>query len=76
MTDHANNVCINKSVNMMVQGWKTAFGSYDFVIEHISGVKNIVADYLSRLVKNLVIEDIRKDQSLTEETKDESITHT
>ena len=53
MTDHANLVYINKSVNMMVQRWKTALGlgSYDFVIEHISGVKNIVGDYLSRLVK-------------------------
>ena len=73
MTDHANLVYINKSVNMMVQRWKTAIGSYDFVIEHISGVKNIVADYLSRLVKNLLIEEVRKDQELTEEKKDELI---
>ena len=50
MTDHANLVYINKSVTMMVQRWKTALGFYDFVIEHISGVKNIVAGYLSRLV--------------------------
>ena len=54
----------------MVQRWKTALGSYDFVIEHISGAKNIVADYLNRLVKNLMIEEVRKD---TEEKKNELI---
>ena len=48
----------------MVQRCKTALGSYDFVIKHISGVKNIVADYLSRLVKNFMIEEIRKDNEL------------
>ena len=58
---------------MMVQRWKTALGSYDFVIEHTSGVKNIVADYLGRLVKTLMIEEIRKDKALTKEKKDEII---
>ena len=57
MTAHVNLVYINKTVNMMVQRWKTALGSHDFVIEHVSGVKNIVADYLSHLVKNLMIEE-------------------
>ena len=57
----------------MVQRWKTALGSYDFVIEHISGVRNIVAHYLSRLVKNLMIDEIRKGKALSEEKKDELI---
>ena len=35
----------------MVVRWKLALMQYDFDIEHISGVKNIVADNLSRLVK-------------------------
>ena len=52
MPDHANLVYINKSMNMMVQRWKTTLGSYDFV-------KNIVADYLSFIVKNITIEEIR-----------------
>ena len=72
MTDHANLVYINKSVNMMVQRWKTALGSYDFVIEHISGVKNIVADYLSRLVNNLMIEEIRKVNRTLATSRDEN----
>ena len=57
----------------MVQRWKTAIGSYDFVIKHISGVKNVVADYLSRLNKNLMIEEIRKDKALSDEKQDELI---
>ena len=36
----------------MVVRWKLALMQYDFDIEHISGVKIVVADYLSRLVKN------------------------
>ena len=58
---------------MMVQRWKTALGCYDFVIKHNNGVTNIVADYLSRLVKNLMIEEIRKDKALSKEKKDEKI---
>jgi hypothetical protein len=46
----------------MVQRWKTALGSYDFVLKHISGVRNIVADYLSRLVKNHLLDEL-KDQA-------------
>ena len=57
----------------MLQKWKTALGPYYFIIEHISGIKNIVADYLSCPVKNLMIEEIRKNKSLTEENKDELI---
>ena len=49
------------------------YQSIPFTIEHISGAKTIVADYLSRLVKNLMIEEVRKDKELTEEKKDELI---
>ena len=66
MTDHANLTYINKTVNAMVQRWKTALGSYDFVVKHISGVRNIVADYLSRLVKNHMLEQ-EPDNELVEE---------
>ena len=36
----------------MVVRWKLALMQYDFDIEHIAGVKNVVADLLSRLVEN------------------------
>jgi transposase InsO family protein len=61
MTDHANLVYINKSVNAMVQRWKMALGSYDFVVKHIQGIRNIVADFLSRLVDNQMLLDIQKE---------------
>ena len=69
MIDPANLFYINKRVNMMVQRWKTALGS----IEHISGVKNIVVDYLKRQVKNLLIGEIRKNEVLTVDKKDDLI---
>ena len=36
----------------MVVRWKLALMEYDFDIEHKAGVKNVVADLLSRLVEN------------------------
>ena len=52
LTDHRNLTFVNDSVNAMVVRWKVALMQYDFDIEHISGAKNVVADLLSRLVKN------------------------
>ena len=51
-TNHKNLTFIGDSANAMVVHWKLALMQYDFEFEHISGVKNVVADYLSRLVKN------------------------
>ena len=42
---------IGDSAHAKVVLWKLALMQYDFDIEHISGAKNVVADYLSRLVK-------------------------
>jgi transposase InsO family protein len=48
----------------MVVRWKMALMQFDFDIEHIAGIKNIVADYLSRLVKNHMINNKNYDQQL------------
>ena len=47
-TDHANLTYINNEGKQKVQRWKLALQEYDFYIEHIKGVDNIVADRLSR----------------------------
>jgi hypothetical protein len=60
MTDHANLVYINKSINAMVQRWKVSLGSYDFVVKHIQGVRNVVADLLSRLVANHMLDELQQ----------------
>jgi hypothetical protein len=73
MTDHANLIYINKSTNMMVNRWKTALGSYDFVVKHIQGVKNIVADYLSRLVENHMFDEVAKAPDIDSNLKEEII---
>ena len=52
LTDHRNLTFVGDSVNAMVVHWKLALMQYDFDIEHIAGVKNVVADLLSRLVGN------------------------
>ena len=52
LTDHRYLPFVKDSVNTMVVRWKVAMMQFDFDVKHISGVKNVVADLLSRLVKN------------------------
>jgi hypothetical protein len=52
------------SANAMVVRWIMALMQYDFDIEHIAGAKNIVADYLSRLVANHMANNKKFDQQL------------
>ena len=51
-SDHRNLTFVSDSVSAMVVYWKLATIQYDFDIEHIAGVKNVVADLLSGLVEN------------------------
>jgi transposase InsO family protein len=50
-TDHANLVHIRNTGSEKVIRWKLAIQEYDFVVEHIAGEKNIVADALSRIIE-------------------------
>jgi transposase InsO family protein len=47
-TDHANLTFINANSKGKVQRWKLEIQDYDFVIQHIPGVQNEVADFFSR----------------------------
>ena len=47
-TDHKNLTYMNQHTSPKVQRWKLAVQEYDFVIEHIKGTDNVVADSLSR----------------------------
>ena len=53
-TDHNNLRFIHDSSNNMVIRWFMALQELDFVLEHIAGAKNIVADSLSRLCANFM----------------------
>ena len=48
-TDHRNLVWMEKSTVPIVVRWRVYLQSYDMLIRHISGAKNMVADWLSRL---------------------------
>jgi transposase InsO family protein len=63
-TDHRNLTYVADSINAMVVRWKIALMQYDFDIEHIAGVLNIVADYLSRLVQNHMLQNKQYNQQL------------
>jgi transposase InsO family protein len=63
-TDHRNLTAMADSINAMIVRWKTALMQYDFDIEHIAGIKNVVADYLSRLVENHMANNKKFDQQL------------
>ena len=55
-TDHDNLRFIHESSNQMVIRWFMALQELDFILEHIAGVKNIIADMLSRLCANYMKE--------------------
>jgi transposase InsO family protein len=48
-TDHKNLTYINLAGSQKVARWKIALQEFDYEIEHVEGVKNIVADAFSRL---------------------------
>jgi transposase InsO family protein len=48
-TDHRNLLFMNEKASNKVLRWKNAIQQYNFVVEHIPGVDNIVADLYSRL---------------------------
>ena len=49
-TDHLNLIYMNDSRNAKVVRWKMEMQEFDFAVEHIAGVKNVVADGLSRFI--------------------------
>ena len=48
-TDHDNLTMLKVDSNVKVQRWMLALQAYDFKVEHIKGIHNVVADGLSRL---------------------------
>ena len=52
LTDHRNLLYITNASNPMVVRWWMALQELDFDIAHVQGVKNIIADTLSRLCEN------------------------
>ena len=48
-TDHRNLIFMNKDKDEKVKRWKLKIQEYDFDIEHLPGVENVVADGFSRL---------------------------
>ena len=49
-TDHQNLIYIDTENNAKVKRWKLMIQEYDFWIEHIAGIDNIIADAFSRLL--------------------------
>ena len=62
-TDHRNLVYINVRGSQKVERWKMALQEYDFDIEHLDGVTNIVADGFSRLCAIWTILDETKEKN-------------
>ena len=70
-TDHRNLTFLNESFQKNVKRWKLAIMHFNFNIEHIPGVNNVVADALSRLVK--VPQHYLSESSFDEEESDEML---
>ena len=48
-TDHRNLLYVNLGASSKVQRWKSDIQQFNFIVEHILGRRNLVADGLSRL---------------------------
>lgn len=48
-TDHKNLIYMNENGSPKVRRWKLLLQEYDFLIEHIAGKDNVIADAFSRL---------------------------
>lgn len=55
-TDHRNLLYIKDASNPMIVRWFMALSEFDFSISHIAGSENIVADSMSRLCENNMLE--------------------
>ncbi|KAG0431340.1 Retrovirus-related Pol polyprotein from transposon 17.6 [Dictyocoela muelleri] len=53
-TDNRNSLFKAKDLNSRINRWKESLNEYNLEIGHISGEKNIVADYISRNLKDTV----------------------
>ena len=57
-TDHRNLLYLNEKASQKVQRWKLQIQQYNFDVEHIPGIDNIVADLYSRLNAVNIMEDL------------------
>jgi hypothetical protein len=57
-TDHMNLTYINTSGSPKVIRWKLAIQDFNFELDHIQGVKNVVADAMSRLCNLNAFDDV------------------
>ena len=55
-TDHRNLLYIHDNSNSMIVRWFMALSEYSYDIEFLSGVDNGIADSMSRLCRNNMLE--------------------
>ena len=55
-TDHRNLLFITEASNPMIVRWYMALSEFSFTLEYIPGVDNNIADSLSRLCRNNMID--------------------
>ena len=59
-TDHRNLLFLKQSSNLMIVRWYMALSEFTFNIEFISGEDNGIADSMSRLYRNNMIDNPRE----------------
>ena len=56
LTDHKNLLYISSASNPMIVRWYMSLSEFEFNIKYIAGSENIVADTMSRICKNNMLE--------------------
>jgi len=74
-TDHRNLLYMNKSESKTILAWFLHLGNFSFIIEHIPGKDNVLADALSRLFEiSQEVEEGRKESDWLQEEVQKVIT--
>ena len=56
-TDHRNSLFIKEASNPMIVRWYMALSEFRFTLEFIPGVDNNIADAMSRLCRNNLVDE-------------------
>ena len=56
-TDHRNSLFIKEASNPMIVRWYMALSEFRFTLEFIPGVDNNIADAMSRLCRNNMVDE-------------------
>ena len=74
-TDHRNLLFIKEASNLMIVRWYMALSEFSFTLEFIPGVENDIADAMSRLGRNNMVDSLTPHKNILKNTFSQQFLH-